>query len=98
MELRWEFPQKLDENKCKELSSELGLPPIIGKILINRGYSEPEEARNFLNPSLNDLYDPFCFKDMEKGVEKVISALKENERIMIFGDYDVDGITSASLM
>ena len=98
MELRWEFPQKLDENKCKELSSELGLPPVIGKILINRGYSEPEEARNFLNPSLNDLYDPFCFKDMEKGVEKVISALKENERIMIFGDYDVDGITSASLM
>jgi single-stranded-DNA-specific exonuclease len=98
VELRWEFPQKLDENKCKELSSELGLPPVIGKILINRGYSEPEEARNFLNPSLNDLYDPFCFKDMEKGVEKVISALKENERIMIFGDYDVDGITSASLM
>ena len=98
MELRWEFPQKLDENKCKELSSELGLPPVIGKILINRGYSEPEEARDFLNPSLNDLYDPFCFKDMEKGVEKVISALKENERIMIFGDYDVDGITSASLM
>lgn len=98
MELRWEFPQKLDENKCKELSSELGLPPVIGKILINRGYSEPEEARNFLNPSLNDLYDPFCFKDMEKGVEKVISALKENERIMIFGDYDVDGITSASLL
>ena len=98
MELRWEFPQKLDENECKKLSSELGLPPVIGKILINRGYSEPEEARNFLNPSLNDLYDPFCFKDMEKGVEKIISALKENERIMIFGDYDVDGITSASLM
>ena len=98
MELRWEFPQKIDENKCEELSSELGLPPVVGKILINRGYSEPEEARNFLNPSLNDLYDPFCFKDMEKGVEKVISALKENERIMIFGDYDVDGITSASLM
>jgi len=98
MELRWEFPQKLDESKCKELSSKLGLPPVIGKILINRGRSEPEEARNFLNPSLSDLYDPFSLKDMEKAVERIISALKENEKIMIFGDYDVDGITSASLM
>lgn len=98
MELRWEFPQKLDENKCKELSSELGLPPVIGKILINRGYSEPEKARNFLNPSLNDLSDPFMLKDMERGVDRVISALTDKEKIMIFGDYDVDGITSASLM
>ncbi len=98
MELKWEFPEKIDEKKSKQLSSELGLPPVIGKILINRGYSETEEARNFLNPSLNGLYDPFCLKGMEKGVERIISALKENERIMIFGDYDVDGITSASLM
>ena len=98
MELKWEFPQKLDENKCKELSSELGLPPVIGKILINRGYSEPEEARNFLNPSLSDLSDPFMLKDMERGVDRVISALTDKEKIMIFGDYDVDGITSASLM
>jgi single-stranded-DNA-specific exonuclease len=98
MKLRWEFPQKLDENKCKELSSELGLPPVIGKILINRGYSEPEEARNFLNPSLSDLSDPFMLKDMERGVDRVISALTDKEKIMIFGDYDVDGITSASLM
>jgi single-stranded-DNA-specific exonuclease len=98
VELRWEFPQKLDENKCKELSSELGLPPVIGKILINRGYSEPEKARNFLNPSLNDLSDPFMLKDMERGVDRVISALTDKEKIMIFGDYDVDGITSASLM
>ncbi|MDP3024094.1 MAG: single-stranded-DNA-specific exonuclease RecJ [candidate division Zixibacteria bacterium] len=98
MELRWEFPQKLDENKCKELSSELGLPPVIGKILINRGYSEPEEAKNFLNPSLSDLSDPFMLKDMERGVDRVISALTDKEKIMIFGDYDVDGITSASLM
>lgn len=98
MELRWEFPRKLDENKCKELSSELGLPPVIGKILINRGFSEPEEARNFLNPSLSDLSDPFMLKDMERGVDRVISALTNKEKIMIFGDYDVDGITSASLM
>jgi len=98
VELRWEFPQKLDENKCKELSSELGLPPVIGKILINRGYSEPEEAKNFLNPSLSDLSDPFMLKDMERGVDRVISALTDKEKIMIFGDYDVDGITSASLM
>ena len=98
MELRWEFPQKLDENKCKELSSELGLPPVVGKILINRGYSEPEEAKNFLNPSLSDLSDPFMLKDMERGVDRVISALTDKEKIMIFGDYDVDGITSASLM
>jgi len=98
MEFKWDFPKNLDQNKFKELSAELGLPLVLGKILLNRGISEIEEAKKFLNPDLNNLSDPFSLKDMEKGVERVILALKENEKIMIFGDYDVDGITSASLM
>jgi single-stranded-DNA-specific exonuclease len=98
MEIKWEFPKYLDLNKCKELSTGLGLPLVIGKVLLNRGISQIEEAKNFLNPNLNGLYDPFSLKDMEKGVDKVIQALKENEKMMIFGDYDVDGITSTSLM
>ncbi|MDP2960414.1 MAG: DHH family phosphoesterase, partial [candidate division Zixibacteria bacterium] len=98
MEIKWEFLKYLDLKKCKELSTGLGLPLVIGKVLLNRGISQLEEAKNFLNPNLNALYDPFSLKDMEKGVEKVIQALKENEKMMIFGDYDVDGITSTSLM
>ncbi len=98
MEIKWEFPKYLDLNKCKELSAGLELPLVVGKILLNRGISQVEEAKTFLSPNLKDLYDPFSLKDMEKGVDKVIQALKENEKMMIFGDYDVDGITSASLM
>lgn len=98
MEMNWEFPQSLDQNKYENFSAELGLPPVMGRILLNRGITRIEEAKRFLNPNLNDLSDPFSLKDMEKGVEKVISTLKENQKVMIFGDYDVDGITSASLM
>jgi single-stranded-DNA-specific exonuclease len=98
MEIKWELPKYSDPKKCKELSTGLGLPLVIGKVLLNRGVSQVEDAKDFLNPNLNGLYDPFGLKDMEKGVEKVIQALKENEKMMIFGDYDVDGITSTSLI
>lgn len=98
MELKWNFPKSLDQNKYKEFSAEFALPSVMGKILLNRGFSEIEQIEKFLNPNLKDLSDPFTLKDMERGVEKVIQSLKKNERIMIFGDYDVDGITSASLI
>ncbi|MDH4223969.1 MAG: single-stranded-DNA-specific exonuclease RecJ, partial [candidate division Zixibacteria bacterium] len=98
MRLQWEFPSSSDQQRCKQLADELSLSPILGKILYNRGIVELEEARKFLNPDLNNLSDPFELKDMEKGAARVLSALKENQKIMIFGDYDVDGITSASLM
>ncbi len=98
MGFQWELPKNLDKKRGRSLSAELGLPSVIGEILLNRGIIELEGAKKFLNPDLSDLCDPFGLKDMEKGVAKLISALRDNEKIMIFGDYDVDGITSASLM
>ncbi len=82
----------------QEFTEGLGLPPVVSKILINRGIRSREEARKFFKPAWEDLYDPFLIKDMDKAVERLSRAVKSSERILIYGDYDVDGITSVSLL
>ncbi|MFQ6002221.1 MAG: DHH family phosphoesterase, partial [Candidatus Zixiibacteriota bacterium] len=98
MPSKWEFLPEPDHKQVKNLASELSLPPVIAKILANRGLDTKEKAEKFLSPSLKDLCDPYLLPDMDKGVDRMIRALKEREKVMIFGDYDVDGITATSLL
>ena len=98
MRCKWEFLPQADFSLTQKLVSELSLPEVVAKILANRGIKTSLEADRFLKPKLSELYDPFLLKDIDKGVNRVIQALKENQKIMIFGDYDVDGITATSLV
>lgn len=98
MRLKWKFEADVDWQITNKIASSLSLPEGIAKILANRGLATPEQAKQFLYPDLSGLYDPLLLKDMDKAVDRIIQGLKENQRIMIFGDYDVDGITATSLI
>jgi len=98
MQAKWELLPEPDHQQVTDLASQLSLPPIIARILASRGMDTKEKAERFLNPSLTDLCDPYLLHDMDKGVDRVIRALREQEKVMIFGDYDVDGITATSLL
>ncbi len=86
------------ENSINELQQEFNLSEIAAAILVNRGINTLEQAELFLNPSLSDLKDPFLLKDMTKAVERLWTAIKNREKILIFGDFDADGVTSTSLL
>lgn len=98
MELKWVVLPDPDYKTVAKLCQELNVPEIAARILAARGMTDAHSARKFLNPGLSDLFDPFLMSQMNLAVERVIQALKSNEKIMIYGDYDVDGITSAALM
>ncbi len=80
------------------MSKELNISPILARLLINRGTKEALSARRFLKADFKDLRDPYIFQDMEKAVDKILKVINNNERILIYGDYDVDGITSVALL
>jgi single-stranded-DNA-specific exonuclease len=98
MQAKWESLPEPDHQQLASLASQLSLPPVIAKILASRGLDTKEKAERFLNPGLTDLCDPYLLPDMGKGVDRVIRALRDKEKVMIFGDYDVDGITATSLL
>lgn len=83
---------------CSKLSQELNISQIVAQVLINRGIDTPEKARRFLSARLQDLHSPFLMKGMDKAVNRIISAIKNNEKICIYGDFDVDGITATAVM
>ena len=97
MDLKWIVDDPQDSEVVKQLSKQLETPEIIARLLINRGIRSPESALKFFNPNFENLHDPFLMADMEKAVDRLISAIRENERILIYGDYDVDGITSVAM-
>ncbi len=80
------------------LSKKLNIDPLIIQILLNRGIEEEEDIESFLDIEKFDLRDPFLLPDMEKGIARVLEAIKNREKILIYGDYDVDGITSVSIL
>ena len=86
------------EEASRELAQEIGVSPIIGRLLIQRGITTPIEAKKFFRPQLPDLHDPFLMKDMDLAVERLNEAMGKKERILVYGDYDVDGTTSVSLV
>lgn len=98
MNKTWILHNKTDAKKLTELSEQLGIDQVLCKILIDRGVDTFEKARNFFRPSLEDLHDPFLMQDMDKAVERLSKALATDEKILIYGDYDVDGTTSVALV
>jgi single-stranded-DNA-specific exonuclease len=100
MTTKWIFKtlEKAQTDTQKNLSDELNISPILSKLLIQRGIHTFEEARRFFRPDFANLHDPFLMADMEKAVTRLTEAIQENEKILIYGDYDVDGTTSVSLV
>ncbi|ESU29794.1 recJ protein [Flavobacterium limnosediminis JC2902] len=96
--MRWTLKPSPDSEKTARLQSELNVEPLIAKLLVQRGIETYEQARQFFRPSLTDLHDPYLMKDMDKAVERIETAIANEENILIFGDYDVDGTTAVSLM
>jgi single-stranded-DNA-specific exonuclease len=88
--MRWQIP-KVDTEAVAKLSRELSIPPLVARLLVLRGIEEPAEADRFLHPSLAQLHDPFLMADMRAAVERLRQAIRRQERILIYGDYDVDG-------
>ena len=95
--MRWTLKPKPEE-KINELATALQVSKTIATLLLQRGISSFEEARQFFRPSLNDLHDPYLMKDMDKAVARLEQAIANEENILIFGDYDVDGTTAVSLV
>ncbi|MDE5889906.1 MAG: single-stranded-DNA-specific exonuclease RecJ [Bacteroidales bacterium] len=98
MERKWIFKDAPDSETVSRLSSELGIDPVLSVLLAQRGIKTFQEAREFFRPSLDNLHDPFLMKDMEQAVSRLQKAVNEGERILIYGDYDVDGTTAVSLV
>lgn len=96
--MRWTLKPKPDPNKTLNLATELGVDTAIAELLIQRGVESFEAAKTFFRPSWSDLHDPFLMKDMDKAVDRIELAQKNNEQILVFGDYDVDGTSSVALM
>jgi len=96
--MRWTLKPKPDANKIANLATQLGVDVAISELLLQRGIESFEDAKTFFRPSWSDLHDPFLMKDMDKAVERIEVALKNNEQILVFGDYDVDGTSSVALM
>jgi single-stranded-DNA-specific exonuclease len=87
-----------DEALAASLACETGTPLAVGKLLVNRGVLTPEDAQRFLSPSLDHLHDPELLPDLEAGVARVAKAISTGEPVFVYGDYDVDGVTSAALL
>lgn len=97
MEKNWTILQ-VDKEKSALLQQSLKVHHVICAILVQRGIGTFEEAKNFFRPQLTDLHDPWLMKDMDKAVERTLSAINNNEKILVFGDYDVDGTTAVACM
>ena len=96
--MRWTIKTKPEPEKIKHLSDVLNIDEISASLLLQRGIETFEEAREFFRPNLDDLHDPYLMKDMDKAVSRVETAIKNQENILVFGDYDVDGTTAVSLV
>lgn len=96
--MRWTLKQKPSEDTVKQLAKALNVEDFVATLLVQRGIETFEDARRFFRPSLDDLHDPYLMKDMEKAVARIEKAIENEENILVFGDYDVDGTTAVSLV
>ncbi|MDD5073380.1 MAG: single-stranded-DNA-specific exonuclease RecJ [Candidatus Omnitrophica bacterium] len=90
--------ESLDDSAGAGLAEALGISPVLARLLIKRSVNNPQEARSFLSCGLSSLHDPFLFKDMEKAAARIRSAIENKERVLVYGDYDVDGLTATALL
>ena len=96
--MRWTLKTAPNKKKVNQLSNDLSIDPILASLLVQRNIDSFKKAKEFFRPSLEDLHDPFLLKDMDKAVSRIEKAIIDNENILIYGDYDVDGTTSVSLV
>lgn len=95
---RWKVVEVKNYAKVYELANGAKIPEPIAKVLVSRGIDSVEKMNKFFNPSLEDLYDPFLMEDMDKAVDRIGKAILHKEKFLIYGDYDVDGTTGASML
>ena len=86
------------DDDVKELANQAGVSNLLAKLLLSRGINDPDHIKEFLHPSLGGLCDPFLMCDMEKATQRVATAIKKDEKILIYGDYDVDGVTGVAVI
>lgn len=98
MAYRWTASPKLNDQKVEQLAERINVSPAIATLLLQRGVETYDQAKKFFRPQLSDLYDPFLMKDMDKAITRIQSAIANKERFLIYGDYDVDGTTSVSIV
>ena len=98
METKWILHKEVDNQKVEEIVKALGIDKNLATLLVQRGISTYSEAKTFFRPDLSQLHDPFLMKDMDKAVERVLQAINNNEKLLVYGDYDVDGTTAVALV
>src|SRR5579862_742373 len=97
MQKRWKI-KNADEHRVNELADALKIHPVISRILVGRGIESFKDARDYFRPDISHLHDPWLMKDMELAVKRILLAVDRKEKILVFGDYDVDGTSSVALM
>ena len=98
MKKQWVRKEQVDSEIVDKLMKDLEIDQTLANLLVQRGIVSTEEANLFFNPQLSQLHDPFLMKDMDKAVERIRRALQDKERVLVFGDYDVDGTTAVAVM
>ena len=98
IEKRWVVKPQGNPEAVAAMAAATGISPVLANLLVQRGIDTLEKAKKFFNPQLSDLHDPFLMKDMNKAVERVERAVRNREKIMVYGDYDVDGTTAVALV
>ena len=98
MEKRWVYKDQGDEQIVQKLAGELSIDLNLSGLLVQRGIHTFDQARSYFRPQFEDLHDPFLMKDMDKAVDRVFQAVQNKEKILVYGDYDVDGTTAVALV
>ena len=98
METKWILNQSVDKQQVAEIVKVLNIDENLATLLVQRGITNYEEAKTFFRPSLSQLHDPFLMKDMDRAVERVIRAINDGEKVLVYGDYDVDGTTAVAVV
>ena len=94
----WQFSPQVEDEDFTKIAKKAGLGPEVARLLYSRGVKDQETLSHFLTPTLDDLHDPYLLHDMDKAVERIRRAIEDGEFILIYGDYDADGMTSASIV
>ena len=98
IEKKWVVKEQGNPASVRQLAQELGIDSVLANLLVQRGIDTFAKAREFFRPDLSMLHDPFLMKDMDKAVDRMDKAIRDHERILVYGDYDVDGTTAVSLV
>lgn len=98
MSFRWVYAEPEQEETIPTLQEQLGVPPKIARLLALRGIDSFDKAKSFFRPNLSKIHDPFLMKDMDKATERLATAIRDRQKILVYGDYDVDGTTSTSIL